>query len=103
MKFTWPRATLLAASVFSLIDSQIIPRNADPGAHGDVMLFFVLGYRAVSKQEPPLTVVTLGALLTIFIAAVNRAALGCKDFLCISLVILVLLFVLLWGRRTDMT
>ena len=101
MKFTWPRAILLAVSVFSLIDSQIIPRNADPGAHGDVMLFFVLGYRAVSKREPPMTVVTLGAVLTIFIAAVNRGVFGCKHVLCILLVVLVLLLILFWGRFTD--
>jgi len=101
VKFTWPRAILLAASAFSLIDSQIIPRNVDPGAHGDVMLFFVLGYRAVSKREPPLIVATLGALLTAFIAAVNRGGLGCTGFLCILFVVLVLLFILFWGRLTD--
>jgi len=101
VNLTWPRATLFAASFFSLVDSQIIPRQSDPGPHGEVMLFFILGYKAASKREPPLMVVALGVLLVIFIAAVNHGYLRCMDFLCVSLVILVLILILFWRRLTG--
>lgn len=101
MKFTWPRIILLVASMFSLIDSRLVPRNADPGAQGDVMLFFILGYRAVSKGDPSPIVVALGALLAIFAAALNRGITGCKNSLCVLSVILALLVILFWGRSRD--
>lgn len=53
---------LLAFAVSLFADSFIVPlsRDVDPGRAGDGMLFLILGFRAASKSELPLSVVVAG-------------------------------------------
>ncbi len=100
-EWTWRRAALLAIAVFSLIDSFFIPisRDVDPGRASEGILFLILGFRAVSRSELPLSIVVAGGCVSALVAALNHSLIRSPSLVWTPLAIILLLFVLLGGRR----
>ena len=83
------------------VDSFLVPlsRDVDPGRAGDGMLFLILGFRAASRSELPLSVVVAGGCLTALAIALNHGLLETPRFLWTTVGICLIAFVMFWGRR----
>lgn len=91
---------LLGIAILAFVDSLIIPYSAslDPGRSGEGMLFLILGFRAVSRSEPPTSVIVAGAALAALVSCMNHGVVRSPSPFWTPLVILLLVLVLLWGR-----
>jgi hypothetical protein len=100
-EWTWRRAALLAIAVFSLIDSFFVPmsRDVDPGRASEGILFLILGFRAVSRSELPVSILIAGGCLSALVAGLNHSLIRSPSLMWTPVVIILLLYVLLGGRR----
>jgi LPXTG-motif cell wall-anchored protein len=101
VEWTPRRWLLLAFGLAAFVDSFLvpIPRDVDPGRAGDGMLFLILGFRAASRSKLPLSVVVAGGCLTALAIALNHGVRETPRFLWAILGILLIAFVMFWGRR----
>jgi hypothetical protein len=92
---------LLVVALSSFVDSFFVPisRNVDPGRSSEGILFLILGFRAASRSEPPLSVLVAGVCLAALVAALNHGLLASPSWLWTPIGIFLVAFVLLWGRR----
>jgi hypothetical protein len=99
--WTWQRVFLLAVAVLIFADSLIVPysTNLDPGRSGAGILFLILGFRAVSRNELPTSVVVTGASLAALVSCMNHGLVRSPSLIWTPLGILLLALVLFWGRR----
>jgi hypothetical protein len=101
VKWTWKRWLLLAFAISMFVDSFIVPfsRDIDPGRSGDGMLFLILGFRAASSSELPLSVVVAGGCLILLTLALNHGQLRSPSLIWTPIAVALLVFVVFWGRR----
>jgi hypothetical protein len=101
IKWTWKRWLLLGFSLALLLDSFVVPfhGNVDPGGAGEGMLAILLGARAASICDLPLSVlVSAGAVVALAVASDHRL-LKSPSMIWTPLGIALVLVVLLWGRN----
>lgn len=100
VKWTWKRHLLLAFSIALLLDSFFVPfhGNVDPGGAGEGMLAILLGARAASICELPLSVVISAAAVVALAVASDHRLLKSPSMIWTPLGILLVLVVLFWGR-----
>jgi hypothetical protein len=97
VNWTWKRWILLAFAASAFTDSFFAGGYADK--RGEGMLFLILGFRAVARAEPPLSVLGAGSCLVALSAATSHGFAG-ETSLAWTLVELgLLLFILLTWRR----
>ena len=104
VQWTWKRIALFVVAFLSFVDSFFVPvsRNVDPGRSSEGILFLILGFRAASRSEPPLSVLVAGCCLAALVAALNHRLLASPSWLWTPIGFLLLAFVMFWGRRrTD--
>lgn len=93
------RWLLLAFGLSAFVDSFLVPlsRDVDPGRAGDGILFLILGFRAASRSELPVSVVVAGGCLTALALALNH---GLREprFLWAIIAIFLIAFLMFWGR-----
>lgn len=101
VKWTRRRLFLLAFAFSLFVDSFLVPfsRDVDPGRAGDGMLFLILGFRAASTSELPLSVVIAGGCLTALTLVLNHVVQKAPSFVWAPVAIFLLAFVMFWGRR----
>jgi len=100
VEWTGRRWLLLAFALSLFVDSFLVPlsRDVDPGRAGDGMLFLILGFRAASRSELPLSVVFAGGCLTALALALNHGLLKTPGFVWTVVALFLLAFVMFWGR-----
>ena len=100
-EWTWRRVSLLAMAMFSLVDSFFVPisRDVDPGRASEGILFLILGFRAVSRSELPLSVLVAGGCLSALVAALNHRLIVSPSLVWTPVAIVLLVFVMFWGLR----
>jgi hypothetical protein len=100
VEWTRRRLFLLALALALFVDSFLVPfsRDVDPGRAGDGMLFLILGFRAASTSELPLSVVLAGGCLTALTLFLNHVVQKAPSFVWAPIAILLLVFVMFWGR-----
>lgn len=101
IKWTWTKKSLLVIAVFSLVDSLFVPisRDVDPGRASEGILFLILGFRAVSRSELPISVLIAGGCLAALVAALNHRLITSPSLVWTPVALILLAFVMLWGRR----
>jgi hypothetical protein len=101
VEWTRSRWLLLAFALSLFADSFLVPlsRDVDPGRAGDGMLFLILGFRAASRSELPLSVVVAGGCLTALALALNHGMRETPRFLWAIVGIFLIAFVMFGGRR----
>jgi hypothetical protein len=101
-RVTWTsrRWVLLAFAIAMLIDSFLVPFYGplDPGGSGAGMLAIILSWRASSKRKLPRSVVVAGGCTAALTLALNHGLLKSPSAVWTTLFILLLIFVLFWGR-----
>jgi hypothetical protein len=100
--WTWKRWLLFAFAMSMFVDSFLVPfsRDVDPGRSGDGMLFLILGFRAASRSELPLSVVISGGCLAALTLALNHGFLKSPiSYWTLGAIVILLLVVMFWGRR----
>jgi hypothetical protein len=99
-EWTWRRIFLLSVAVILLIDSFFVPfsRHLDPGRSGEGILFLIVGFRAASKSELPISVVVMGTCLAALAISMNHGLLKSPSLVWTSLAILLTALVFFWGR-----
>jgi len=92
---------LMCVAVLSFVDSFFIPSSTklDPGSSGEAMLLMVLGIRAGSRRELPTPVMLMGICLALIASLVNHQVLKSHDRLWTTLMFVLLIAVVFWGRR----
>jgi multisubunit Na+/H+ antiporter MnhE subunit len=87
--------------MFSLVDSFFVPisRDVDPGRASEGILFLILGFRAVSRSELPLSVLVAGGCLSALVAALNHRLIVSPSLVWTPVAIVLLVFVMFWGLR----
>jgi hypothetical protein len=100
VKWTWKRYLLLAFSIALLLDSFFVPfhGNVDPGGAGEGMLAILLGARAASICELPLSVVISAAAVVALAFASDHRLLKSPSMIWTPLGIFLVLVVLFRGR-----
>jgi hypothetical protein len=101
MQWTWKRWLLLAFAMSVFVDSFIVPfsRDIDPGRSGDGILFLILGFRAVSGSELPLSVVVAGGCLVALTLDLNHGQLKPPSLIGVPIAHVLAVLVMFWGRR----
>jgi len=101
VEWTRRRLVLLTFAFSLFVDSFLVPlsRDVDPGRAGDGMLFLILGFRAASTSELPLSVVVAGGCLTALTLVLNHVVQKAPSFVWAPIAILLIAFVMFWGRR----
>jgi len=94
---------MLAAASLAAPDVLFARFDRDPGPRGISALFLVIGFRALSKTDPPIPVVAASALLTALVLFLNHSKVSCPRYICLTMVAAMLLTILFWGRigRTN--
>lgn len=102
-EWTWRRILLLSVAVILFIDSFFVPfsRDLDPGRSGEGILFLIVGFRAASKSELPVSVVVIGTCLAGLVISMNHGLLKSPSLVWTSVGILLTVLVLFWGRRNH--
>ena len=98
--WTSKRWLLLAIAVSVFADSFIAGGYADK--RGEGMLFLILGFRAVARAEPPLSVLVAGGCLVTISAATSHGFVGEVSLVWTLVEFGLLLFVFLtwrWGSK----
>jgi hypothetical protein len=100
VEWTRGRLLLLTFALSLFVDSFLVPfsRDVDPGRAGDGMLFLILGFRAASRSELPLSVIIAGGCLTALTLFLNHVVQKAPSFVWAPIAILLLAFVMFWGR-----
>ena len=100
VEWTRQRWLLLAFALSLFVDSFLVPfsRDLDPGRAGDGMLFLILGFRAASRSELPLSVVVAGGCLAALALALNHGLPETPRLLWAIVGIFLIAFVMFWGR-----
>jgi len=99
-QWTWKAIFLLSVAVFSFIDSWFIPssQKLEPGGSGEAALFMIIGWRAVSTSELPISVVVMGTCAAALTSGMNHGFLKSPSLVWTPLGILLTLLVAFWGR-----
>jgi len=99
--WTSERIFLFCVAVFLFVDSFFVPasRNLDPGRSGQGILFLIIGFRAVSGSKLPISVVIAGTCLAALTSGLNHGLLKSPSLVWTPVALLLLVFVMLWGRR----
>lgn len=99
VKWTWKKCLLFAFAISMLVDSFLVPFHGevDPGGAGAGMLFLILGFRAASASNLPLSVVLAGGCSVALTLAMNHRVLKSPSILWTSIAIVLTLIVAFWG------
>src|SRR6266550_3378323 len=99
-QWTWKMIFLLCVAVFLFVDSFFIPasQNLDPGRSGEGILFLIIGFRAVSGRNLPISVVILGTCLAALTSGLNHGLLKSPSWVWTFLGLLLVVFVMFWNR-----
>ena len=89
---------MLAVASLAASDVLFADFGRDPGPRGIAALFLVIGFRALSKTDPPIPVVAASALLTALVLFLNHSKVSCPRYICLSVAAAMLLTILFWGR-----
>jgi hypothetical protein len=99
LEWTWRRWLLVAFSVLAFIDSVTVPLSQWADRRGEGMVFLILGFRAASRGQLPLSVVIAGGCLTVLSAASSHGLLKSRSVVWTPTMIILMVMVVFWGRR----
>ena len=64
-------------ALLSAVDVFFADFSHDPGPRGYAALFLIIGFRALSKQDPPILVLVSSAVLVGLVVLLNHSTISC--------------------------